>query len=391
MNSKAILYALLTFTVEGTAAGLPPIHSEISFDGADRIKITWATQPGESYSLQSTSNLAEPWQDLQTDPPLLVATTNTLAYELEVTGQMRFFRVGWARSVPRMVQIPSGTFEMGDAFGEVWAPGWLEYPVHPVTVSAFSMDAFEVTMALWEEVARWALNHGYEFEGGGGRAADHPVFYVSWYDAVKWCNARSEREGRVPAYYTSAARTTVYRTGRVDLQEDWVRWNVGYRLPTEAEWEYAARGGLSGKRFPWGDTIDHSQANYVSWWEHGRPGWDYDVSQDEGFHPAYFPEEERRPFTSPVGDLAANGYGLYDMAGNLREWCWDRYGEYDGEYGGTPLVDPRGSGPGEDRVLRGGSWHDTAIRCRVSWRHNAPPKDHTLVYGFRCVLSAGPP
>lgn len=119
MNSKAILYALWTFTVAGTAAALPPIHSEISFDGAGRIKVTWATQPGESYFLQSTRNLAEPWQDLQTDPPLLVATTNTLAYELEVTGQMRFFRVGWAYSVPRMVQIPSGTFEMGDAFGEV--------------------------------------------------------------------------------------------------------------------------------------------------------------------------------------------------------------------------------------------------------------------------------
>jgi formylglycine-generating enzyme required for sulfatase activity len=88
------------------------------------------------------------------------------------------------------------------------------------------------------------------------------VVVVDWYDVVKWCNARSEMEGRTPAYYTSAEQTTVYRSGQTDVDNAWVNWTAGYRLPTEAESEKAARGGASGQRFPWGDTISWGQANY---------------------------------------------------------------------------------------------------------------------------------
>ena len=163
-----------------------------------------------------------------------------------------------------MVLIPAGSFLMGDTFNEGYSD---ERPLHSVYVSAFYMDRTEVTKALWDEVYGWAVIHGYTFDNAGsGKALDHPVHYVNWYDCVKWCNARSEKEGRVPAYYRDAAQTLVYRAGRVDVQNEWVKWNAGYRLPTEAEWEKAARGGLSGKRFPWGDTISHSQANYYSYW-----------------------------------------------------------------------------------------------------------------------------
>lgn len=110
---------------------------------------------------------------------------------------------------------------------------------------------------------------------------------------MKWANARSEKEGLVPCYYTDDTQTTVYRTGTVDVQNDWVKWIAcGYRLPTEVEWEKAARGGAAGHRYPWSatDAIDHSRANY-----------------DSGG-------------TTPVGSFAPNGYGLYDMAGNVWEW-----------------------------------------------------------------------
>ena len=129
------------------------------------------------------------------------------------------------------------------------------------------------------------------------------VIFAS-YDAVKWCNARSEQEeGRVPAYYTSAAQTTVYRSGQTDVQTNWVKWSSGYRLPTEAEWEKAARGGLSGQRFPWGDTISESQANYYG----DTAMYSYDLGPN-GFNPVG--QIGGWPYTSPAGYFGANGYGL---------------------------------------------------------------------------------
>src|SRR5207249_694540 len=102
----------------------------------------------------------------------------------------------------------------------------------------------------------------------------------------------------------------------------------GYRLPTEAEWEKAARGGLSGQRFPWGNTIDWSHANYYSFWSGGAHVYSYDLAPTSGPDPAFF--DNVYPYTSPVGSFGANGYGLYDMAGNVFEWCWDSYGTYAG-------------------------------------------------------------
>lgn len=175
-------------------------------------------------------------------------------------GAMGLSTVGLCQPAPvNMAWIPAGEFQMGDSFHE---GADFESPLHKVYVSAFSIDRFEVTKALWDEVYLWATNNNYEFSSRGlGKGPNHPVHNINWYDAVKWCNARSEKEGRIPAYYTNAAQTSVYRAGRIDVQNSHVKWTASYRLPTEAEWEKAARGGLSDKRFPWGDTISHSQAN----------------------------------------------------------------------------------------------------------------------------------
>ena len=221
-----------------------------------------------------------------------------------------------------MALIPAGSFTMGNCMNSSEGNS-NELPLHTVYVSAFYMDKYDVTKSLWDSVYQWATNHGYSFDyAGSGKAANHPVQTIDWYDAVKWCNARSEKEGKIPAYYTTSAQTVVYRSGQTNVQNDWVKWSSGYRLPTEAEWEKAARGGASGQRFPWGNTISESQANYYS---SGTSYYTYDLS-NTGYNPTF--NGGVYPFTSPVGYFAPNGYGLYDMAGNVWQWCWDWYGDY---------------------------------------------------------------
>jgi len=216
-----------------------------------------------------------------------------------------------------MVLIPAGTNSGTDP----------DFGAYSLTVSAFYMDATEVTKAQWDAVYTWAVANGYGFDNAGsGKAADHPVLMVSWYDCVKWCNARSEKDGRTPCYTVGGS---VYKTGSYG----WDGTSVvvcnffanGYRLPTNTEWEYAARGGLSGRRFPWGDIIDHTRANYCGYpsrftFDQGYGGWDTRYGE--------------YPHTSPAGAFAANGYGLYDMAGNVWEWCNDTSGSPRGDRGG---------------------------------------------------------
>ncbi len=292
--------------------------------------------------------------------------------------------IGLPASAPDgMALIPAGSFQMGNAMDP--NEGWdEELPVHTVYVSAFYMDKTEVTKAKWDEVYTWAVTHGYSFDNAGsGKASNHPVHTVNWYDMVKWCNARSQKEGKTPAYYTSSNKITanLYKTGWVDLQNDWVRWDSGYRLPTEAEWEKAARGGLSGKRFPWGDVIDHTRANY-----YGYPSdYAYDLGY-EGFDTRY--ATGNYPYTSPVGSFAPNGYGLYDMAGNLWEWCWDLYNDYPP----GSATDPHGPTTGlygSRRVLRGGGWGSGARGCRAAIRGGLWPVNATNNIGIRAVLPPG--
>ena len=238
-----------------------------------------------------------------------------------------------AKPPGRMAQIPAGCFDMGDTFNEGYPD---ELPVHNVCISAFEMDIHEVTNAEYKacvddgactppEGRKSATRDSYY---GNPEYADFPVIRVDWIQANEYC-----------------------------------AW-AGKRLPTEAEWEYAARGGLAGKRYPWGDAISGADANF---YDSGDP-WDNDTSKVEYYDP--------QP-TSP------NGYGLYDMAGNVWEWVNDWYkGTY---YQESPHNDPQGPPSGTDRVLRGGSWRHSPSLVRVSYRSRPDPDYGRHAIGFRCA------
>ena len=264
--------------------------------------------------------------------------------------------------------ISGGSFQMG-------GPGSTNIPAMAVQLRSFYMAVNDTTLAQWQDVRAWGLTHGYtDLAVGAGKALNHPVQTVRWYDAVKWANAASEKDGLTPCYKLSGA---VFRTGISDnVTCDWTV--NGYRLPTETEWEVAARGGLSGKLFPWGDTISQSQANYRA-----RFGNAYDLSAlVNNYHPTY--ATGAMPYTSPVGSFAANGYGLYDMAGNVLQWCWDWYGSY---MGGS---DPRGAVKiSGSRVLRGGAWNSDGSFALSERRFSMTPTTSNNYSGFR--LARGRP
>ena len=339
-------------------------------------QLTFLTVPGyTNYAVEWASTANGPWTNSWESLSLIQPTTKTVTVSVPM-----FFRIA-ARGTPvevplGMEYVPGGEFLMGDV---IYTNGYAS-PLHTVLVSSFLVDRYEVTQALWDDVVGWATTQGYQFDSpGSSDGENHPIADINWYDAVKWCNARSERDGLKPAYYTDGTQTSVYRTGALDLTSGCVAWTApGYRLPTEAEWEKAGRGGSPNQHSSW----ENMDTNYVisvfgkmaNFWDSGDP-------YDNGSTPVGF----YNGFQTIGGQDMKNGFGLYDMAGNAAELCWDRGAAYTANW----QENPRGPDVGDLRIVRGGSWYDDPLELRMAYRQSQYPRIPALDVGFRCVRSTG--
>jgi formylglycine-generating enzyme required for sulfatase activity len=258
---------------------------------------------------------------------------------------------GFGQTAPDgMVRINGGTFTMGSPANE---PGRdnSEDPQRQVTVGSFYMGKYEVTQKEYQEVMG---TNPSRFKGD-----NLPVERVSWYDAIEYCNARSRKEGLTPAYTIDKNQKDPNNKHSFDDVKWTITWNRnanGYRLPTEAEWEYACRAGT---------TTAYNTGASIS----DNTGW-YDANSGSTTH--------------PVGQKPANAWGLHDMHGNVYEWCWDWFGDYPR----GAQADPVGASSGSYRVDRGGSWGNPAQYARSAFRINHYPINRNFILGFRVVRNA---
>jgi formylglycine-generating enzyme required for sulfatase activity len=236
-----------------------------------------------------------------------------------------------------MVYVEGGTFTMGDPKAKA---GALEEPAHPVTVASFYLGKFEVTQKIWEEVMGYNNSHW--------KGDDLPIQGVSYYECLDFCNKLSLMEGLTPCYSGKKSYTTC----------DWSA--NGYRMPTEAEWEFACKGGTQSKNYSYSGS---NNIDAVAW---------YKTNSGKMAH--------------PVGQKQANELGIYDMSGNLGEWCWDWMDP--NYFKKEPMDNPRGAKLGIFHLVRGGSWNSKEKFCHVAKRDSFEP-DHrySREKGFRLCRS----
>ena len=301
-----------------------PINGASVSVSDDKPWITNLSASGGKITFKTTDNTST-----ESRTGTITATYNGITRQITVT-QKGFVRTGYTETAygisMKMVWVEGGSFKMGSDIGDSD-----EQPVHNVTLDGYWIGATEVTQAQWESVMGTDIRQQRDKAGSSwsiyGEGSNYPMYYVNYDEAKEFCRRLSERTGR------------------------------NYTLPTEAQWEYAARGGRDGVR----DNYTYSGSNSI-----GPVAWYYGNS---GIG------------TNPVGRKSPNQLGLYDMSGNVWEWCLDRYGEYSS----SSQANPTGPSSGDSRVLRGGSWNYGESGCRVANRGGSFPSTRYNYYGFRVV------
>jgi formylglycine-generating enzyme required for sulfatase activity len=251
------------------------------------------------------------------------------------------------------VLVKGGTFTMGSPASE--PERQTDEAQHRVTVGDYYIAKSPVTQ---REYSLLMGNNPSEFNGD-----NLPVETVSWFDAVRFCNARSVQEGLTPAY-------TISGSGNEVSNVTWNRSANGYRLPTEAEWEYACRAGTTTP-FNIGNNITDREANCYNHYGYNNNSSGRTIGGYRGR-------------TTSVNSYRANSWGLFDMHGNVADWCWDWYGEY----GASAQTNPAGPATGSLRINRGGGWNDFPKHIRSAYRAATPPDNGSFNLGFRLVRNA---
>ncbi len=271
--------------------------------------------------------------------------------------------------IPEMVYIPGGTFQMGSNNGNLD-----EKPVHSVTVSSFYIGKYEVTVAEFEKfidesgyitdadkgyksiiftgdswLEKGLVNWKCDEEGiiRSKSEYNHPIINVSWNDAIAYCKWLSQKTGK------------------------------NYRLPTEAEWEYAAGNGVKHTKYSWGDGMPNGKRGGNIGDKTAKKA-SSSLNTFDGYSDGYV-------YSAPVGQFDPNNFGLYDMSGNVWEWCSDWYAK--DYYSNSPNINPKGPSLGSYRVIRGGSWRYNHRNCRVASRYSNSPESSACIVGFRVAMN----
>lgn len=287
---------------------------------------------------------------------LVKAGYDTVIQEIHVDEKTNVFDFDLQEQ--QMVLVEGGLFTMGDT----WEDGHEdEKPVHQVDVTDFYISRYEITFSEYDT---FCIATGRSKPNSRNRErGTYPAYNVSWYDAVEYCNWRSKSDGLIPCYNIDKKHKDPNNKSRNDTLKWIVTWNPaakGYRLPTEAEWEYVARDGQLNSGYKFSGNNDMSEVAWYNETSDGRP--------------------------QPVGRKKSNQLGIYDMTGNLYEWCWD-WSDQD-YYQSSPLKNPKGPDSGKYRVVRGGTWQNNADYCRVTIRDGYLPTTKAEYGGFRIVRTA---